>query len=197
MATIRRALHSAKPQMCVNNEIFEIWTCDFCTFTPVERHWPCPVISLRHFVCCWHYKRVQIEHPFKWLWLIGVWSLSFPPTASGSHLLEYEIFCPKGNHGRHNLPFLLWQSLKIVVDMKCFCVEIVSVGIPIPILSRVLDDIILLKLHYCMSESLLKAPVLICWHMTSHFSQMFLLRIPKALTLPYRVNHTNPTIFCI
>ena len=62
--------HRLKAEATVNTE--NLWNLNFW--------FPSSVASLRHRVCCWHYKW-QACSAVEWPWLIGVWSLSLPPTS--------------------------------------------------------------------------------------------------------------------
>lgn len=87
-------LHPLKLEVCINSETFEIWTFKF---SAVESDPSFPVISLRHHVCCWHYKwqtRLSLQ-----VALIN-WRLK-SVTASRCHLeviySSMKYVCPKAS----------------------------------------------------------------------------------------------------
>ena len=71
-------LHPLKLEVYINSKK-TFWNVNFWSST-VEK-WPSfPAMSWCHYVCCWHCEW-QTRASRRWPGLIGVWSLSLPPTS--------------------------------------------------------------------------------------------------------------------
>lgn len=71
--------HPLRLEVCINPKPLKSQHLVFSSGKWFSSH----VMSLRHHVCCWQLGTMsgRVDCPFKWPWLIGVWSLSLPPTS--------------------------------------------------------------------------------------------------------------------